>query len=102
MSHLNDDANQLPVYDVKYMIGNYTSSWKKNFTFQPTQFTMGAFELVKGVFQGKVKKGKEIAFTESKYVGLSVLNDCVDFEDEDSATLVAETFKVQMNFSHKT
>lgn len=85
------------------MIKNFTSSWKKNFSFQPTQFTMGAFELVKGVFQGKVKRNKSIAFTESKYVGLNVLNDSIDFEDEEeSATLVAETFKVQMNFDFET
>lgn len=83
MSHLDDDANQLPFHDVKHMISNYTNLWKKNFTFQPTQFTMGAYEVVKGVFQGKVKEGNEMAFTQSKYVGLTILNKSVDFDDKE-------------------
>ena len=69
--------------------------------FQPGQFTISAFQKVKQVFQGVVKD--EIVFSESKLIGLSLLEHCVDFDtSEGQTTLMAQTFKVQLNFDYHT
>lgn len=71
--------------------------------FQPAQYTMKVNELIKGGFIGSIKQGKEFVFSDSKIIGINVLMDSVDFENQkEGFTLVAETFKIQLNFKFNT
>ena len=70
--------------------------------FEPAKFTIGAYELVQNEFQGTVRPGKELGFSDSKQIGRRMLEDCVDFSSEHHATLVAETFRIQLNLDFNT
>ena len=69
----------------------------------PTQFTLGAQEILKGGFIGCVKPHKSLLFKTAKFVGIRDLENCIDFDNlEDSYALICETFKLQLNFDFNT
>lgn len=55
------------------------------------------------MFQGVIKESDAIVFSDSKLIGQTVLENSVDFDDKEyQKTLMAQTFKIQLNFDFHT
>ena len=44
LSHFGHDTNELGFNDLKLIIQKFQCTWKNNFSFMPSQFTIGASE----------------------------------------------------------